>query len=206
MGKRRASSPTGDSESAPKQAVAPAESDRVTAADKDGMGEFEDQWDDDIESDGDEGVVVDGADDDDDDGDEEEDGEDGEGGMEDIDEERPPSPIPFLPTGVLAEGEFLQPDLSTYPLLHSFIPTWPSLSFDILRDDGGEERRGYPVSCALVAGTQAQDKTANEITIMRWEGLGRTRKEDGGELFPSCSYKRKYFKFTTLADQNCRLL
>ena len=64
------------------------------------------------------------------------------------------------------------------------MPTWPSLSFDILRDNDGEERRGYPVSCALVAGTQAQDRTANEITVMRWEGLGKTRKDDDGQSLP----------------------
>jgi ribosome assembly protein RRB1 len=104
------------------------------------------------------------------------DGEDAE--MEvDEQEQRPASPKPYLPGTKLEEGEFLAPDLSTYPLLHSFVPTWPSLSFDILRDNDGEERRGYPVSCALVAGTQAGDPTANEVTVMRWEGLGKTRRD-----------------------------
>lgn len=96
-------------------------------------------------------------------------------------EERELSPEPFL--GKLAEDEFLEPDLTTYPLLHSFIPTWPSLSFDILRDGSGSERRGFPVDCVLVAGTQAQDQSGNEITVMRWEGLGRTRKDDPGKLY-----------------------
>lgn len=166
------------------------------------MGEFEDEWEDDLVNDEDEGEVIDALDEEDDDaeaqGEEEE--EEGEQGTMDIDEpdaisdeERAPSPIPYLPGGALAEDEFLQPDLSTYPLLHSFIPTWPSLSFDILRDNGGEERRGYPVSCALVSGTQAQDRTGNEVTVMRWEGLGKTKKEDGGKptlppsLGPTCS-------------------
>lgn len=183
MGKR-ASSPTGAS--AQKSASAPSAAER-TKTDEEGMGEFEDQWEDELAADEDEGEVIDAAEEDDVVG---ELGEDGlEAGGMDIDEpdaieeeERAPSPIPFLPTGVLAEGEFLEPDLSTYPLLHSFVPTWPSLSFDILRDNGGEERRGYPVSCALVAGTQAQDRTANEVTVMRWEGLGKTRKDGGGEL------------------------
>ncbi|KAI5477339.1 hypothetical protein MNV49_006481 [Pseudohyphozyma bogoriensis] len=175
MGKKRASSPTREAAPPAKAAAAPATADRTTEEDAEGMGEFEDQWDDELESDGDEGEVIDAAEDSDEDGED----VDGQDGAMDIEEERPPSPQPFLPTGVLQEGEFLEPDLSTYPLLHSFVPTWPSLSFDVLRDDGGEERRGYPVSCALVAGTQAQDRTANEITIMRWEGLGRTRKDEG---------------------------
>ena len=102
----------------------------------------------------------------------------------DQEEARPPSPKPYLPGGKLEEGEFLAPDLSTYPLLHSFVPTWPSLSFDILRDNDGEERRGYPVSCALVAGTQAQDPTANEVTVMRWESLGKTRRDESASPLP----------------------
>lgn len=167
---------------ASKSAIAPAVGDRTTEEGADeGMGEFEDQWEDDLEEDGDEGEVVDAAEHEDTDMDDEEEGDEDE--PEALEEDtRSPSPIPFLPTGVLGPDEFLQPDLSTYPLLHSFVPTWPSLSFDILRDGSGEERRGYPVSCALVAGTQAQDHTGNEITIMRWEGLGRTRKEEGGSF------------------------
>lgn len=178
---KRPSSPTGTGNTA-KTANAPAEADRTTTTEEEGMGEFEDQWDDELEVDGDEGEVIDAASGSEDD----EEGAEGMDADADVpdaieDEPRAPSPIPYLPGTALAEGEFLQPDLSTYPLLHSFVPTWPSLSFDILRDHGGEERRGYPVSCALVAGTQAQDRTANEVTIMRWEGMGRTRKEEGGE-------------------------
>ncbi|ORY91522.1 WD40-repeat-containing domain protein [Leucosporidium creatinivorum] len=175
MGKR-ASSPTGNSAS--KQATAPAEGDR-TKLDDEGMGEFEDQWEDEFEADADAGEVIDAAEH------EDEDGEGGDGEMEVDDEpepleeeERAASPIPYLPGGALEEGETLQPDMTTYPLLHNFVPTWPSLSFDILRDNLGEERRGYPVSCSLVSGTQSMDRTANEITVMRWEGLGKTRKDE----------------------------
>lgn len=183
---KRGNPSEGDEVVPSKSANAPAVGDRTTEEGADeGMGEFEDQWEDEFEGDGDEGEVIDAAEEErmemDD---EEEEGEGDEDEPEALEEdERSPSPIPFLPTGVLGPDEFLQPDLSTYPLLHSFVPTWPSLSFDILRDGSGEERRGYPVSCALVAGTQAQDKTGNEITVMRWEGLGRTRKEEGGAFF-----------------------
>ncbi|GAA5834074.1 hypothetical protein JCM5353_002056 [Sporobolomyces roseus] len=175
MGKR-ASSP--ESQPVQKTSTAPAAADRAKI-DEEGMGEFEDQWEDEFEDDAEVGEVIDAGEHT---GDEDE--EDEEGAMdieEPEEEERPASPEPFLPTGKLEEGEFLAPDLSTYPLLHNFVPTWPSLSFDVLRDNDGEERRGYPVSCALVAGTQAQDPTANEITIMRWEGLGKTRKSQDEE-------------------------
>lgn len=170
MGKR-ASSP--ESQPVQKTSTAPAAADRAKI-DEEGMGEFEDQWEDEFEDDAEVGEVIDAGEHT---GDEDEEDEDGAMDIEEPEEEeRPASPEPFLPTGKLEEGEFLAPDLSTYPLLHNFVPTWPSLSFDVLRDNDGEERRGYPVSCALVAGTQAQDPTANEITIMRWEGLGKTRK------------------------------
>lgn len=192
MSNKRGASPE---ESVPnsKSNLAPSTSDRTTTLDDGGMGEFEDQWEDELEEDGDEGEVIDALEVEEqeerererlealDEGDEEEDNDEISGMDVEEENKRAPSPIPFLPTGVLAEGEFLEPDLSTYPLLHTFVPTWPSLSFDVLRDNDGEERRGYPVSCALVAGTQAQDRTANEITIMRWEGLGRTRKDDNGK-------------------------
>lgn len=183
---KRPSSPTG--QHAAKASAAPSAAARSKLdANDEGMGEFEDAWDDEVVADEDLGEVHDAEEDEDK---FEELGEAGEGDV-DMDEpepieddERAPSPEPFLPTNKLEEGEFLQPDLTTYPLLHSFIPTWPSLSFDILRDDGGEERRGYPVSCALVAGTQAQDQSNNEVTIMRWEGLGKTRKDDNGTFNP----------------------
>lgn len=174
MGKR-ASSPVGDRPAA-KSNTAPAAAERA-AVGEEGMGEFEDQWEDELEDDAELGEVHDAADDDD----AEEGGEDGGMDVDQQEEERPPSPKAYLPGGKLEEGEFLAPDLSTYPLLHSFVPTWPSLSFDVLRDNDGEERRGYPVSCALVAGTQAQDPTANEVTIMRWEGMGKTRKDYGAQ-------------------------
>ncbi|GAA6016153.1 hypothetical protein JCM10207_004462 [Rhodosporidiobolus poonsookiae] len=173
MGKR-ASSPTGGRPAA-KSNTAPSGADRATA-DQDGMGEFEDQWEDEFEDDAEAGEVIDAADLTDE---EPEDDDEAEGGMDVDGQEGKPSnePKTYLPGTKLEEGEVLAPDLSTYPLLHSFVPTWPSLSFDILRDNDGAERRGYPVSCALVAGTQAQDPTANEVTIMRWEGLGKTRRE-----------------------------
>lgn len=184
MGKR-ASSPTGG-RPATKTNTAPADASRA-AVDEEGMGEFEDQWDDELEDDAEAGEVIDAEDLTDEDPEEDGEGEDGEMDVDGEEQERPASPKPYLPGGKLEEGEFLAPDLSTYPLLHSFVPTWPSLSFDVLRDNDGTERRGYPVSCALVAGTQAQDPTANEVTIMRWEGLGKTRRDYGASFCPHTS-------------------
>ncbi|KAK4057942.1 Ribosome assembly protein rrb1 [Microbotryomycetes sp. JL221] len=189
MGKR-ASSPTSRPKS--KTSTAPNDQSRVKDVNDD-MGEFEDQWEDEVELDEDAGEVVDARDYEDNEDEQHQDvdmqldrpdtifeevQDDEEDQVHGTDEPQQPETVPYLPGGQLEEGETLQPDLSTYPLLHSFVPTWPSLSFDVLRDNGGEERQGYPVSCALVSGTQAMDKTANELTIMRWEGLGRTRKGD----------------------------
>jgi len=180
MGKR-ASSPVGD-RPATKSSTAPAAADRA-ALDDEGMGEFEDQWEDELADDADLGEVVDAAEQDDDDDDEDGAGMEVDGG--DQEEARPPSPKPYLPGGKLEEGEFLAPDLSTYPLLHSFVPTWPSLSFDILRDNDGEERRGYPVSCALVAGPDRQRGHGHEVGEL---GQDEARRE----CVPSPSLSRAH--------------
>lgn len=75
--------------------------------------------------------------------------------------------------------EVMEPDLSTYDMLHSINVTWPCLSFDILEDNIGDQRRSYPQSAYIVTGTQAQKKRDNEITVMKFSSLGKTLlKED----------------------------
>ncbi|QIW94733.1 hypothetical protein AMS68_000251 [Peltaster fructicola] len=85
----------------------------------------------------------------------------------------------FLPgRHKLEAGQTLAPDLSTYELLHTLEPKWPSLSFDIIRDDLGDERKSYPVSLLSVAGTQAASgrEKENELTVMKLSSLSRNEK------------------------------
>ncbi|EME85654.1 uncharacterized protein MYCFIDRAFT_186192 [Pseudocercospora fijiensis CIRAD86] len=55
----------------------------------------------------------------------------------------------------LEAGQTLAPDLSTYEMLHTLEPTWPCLSFDIVKDNLGDNRKSYPATVYAVAGTQA---------------------------------------------------
>lgn len=79
----------------------------------------------------------------------------------------------------LAAGETLSPDTSTYEMLHTLSTTWPCLSFDILKDSLGENRRTYPATLYSVAGTQAESKKAkdNQMMVMKLSGLSRIDRE-----------------------------
>ncbi|KAI9882154.1 MAG: hypothetical protein M1823_006100 [Watsoniomyces obsoletus] len=80
----------------------------------------------------------------------------------------------------LAAGESLAPDPSTYEMLHTLTTTWPCLSFDIVPDDLGHDRKTYPATVYAVAGTQAQAgrERENELLVMKLTGLARTSRAD----------------------------
>ena len=75
----------------------------------------------------------------------------------------------------LQNGESLSPDLSTYEMLHTLTAEWPCLSFDIIRDSLGDNRKTYPATVYAVAGTQAESKRANDnqLLVMKLSGLSR---------------------------------
>ena len=75
----------------------------------------------------------------------------------------------------LAAGESLSPDSSAYEMLHSLTTTWPCLSFDIVPDHLGNNRKSYPATLYAVAGTQAEGRKANqnELMVMKLSGLSR---------------------------------
>ena len=158
----------------------------------DEMGEFEDGWEDEFESDEE---VVDA---------EAGKGEDGvcipysvplscalnsAEGMEVDDEvmppieeseEQPPPPEAFIP-GVhhLGKDEILEPDDSVYITRHNMSVNWPCLSFDILRDNLGDQRQRYPATAYIVAGTQADVAKNNEVSVYKMSSLQRTQRENG---------------------------
>ena len=78
----------------------------------------------------------------------------------------------------LAAGESLAPDPSTYEMLHTLSTAWPCLSFDILPDDLGSDRKTYPATVYAVAGTQAESRRAreNELMVMKLSGLSRMER------------------------------
>jgi ribosome assembly protein RRB1 len=100
--------------------------------------------------------------------------------------EQPPAPEAFIPgTHVLGKDEILEPDDSVYVMRHSMNVTWPCLSFDVLRDNFGDERQRYPATAYLVAGTQADQAIKNELTVFKMSSLHRTQKDGGNDNYIS---------------------
>lgn len=82
----------------------------------------------------------------------------------------------FIPgRSTLQPGMSLTPDPSTYEMLHLMTTTWPCLSFDIVRDNLGDNRKQYPRTLYAVAGTQAESARAkeNELYVLRLSSLSK---------------------------------
>jgi ribosome assembly protein RRB1 len=85
----------------------------------------------------------------------------------------------FIPgRSALQPGQSLAPDTSTYEMLHTLSAPWPCLSFDIVRDNLGDDRRLYPHTVYAVAGTQAESARSreNELMILKLSNLSRMEK------------------------------
>lgn len=96
-------------------------------------------------------------------------------------DEKPVEPSVYIPgTHVLGKDEVLEADDSVYIMRHSMNVNWPCLSFDVLRDNLGDERQRYPTTAYLVAGTQADVAKNNEVVVHKLSALHRTQR-DGGE-------------------------
>ena len=86
----------------------------------------------------------------------------------------------FIPgRHVLGKDEILEPDDSVYEMRHSMQVKWPSLSFDVLRDNLGDQRQRYPATAYIVAGTQAPSAKDNELSVYRMSALHRTQNDGG---------------------------
>jgi hypothetical protein len=98
-------------------------------------------------------------------------------------DEQPNAPDVFLP-GVhqLGKDEVLEADESVYIMRHSMNVNWPCLSFDILRDNLGDERQRFPATAFIVAGTQADVAKNNEIAVYKMSSLHKTQKSGGKRL------------------------
>lgn len=103
-------------------------------------------------------------------------------------EEVPSAPEVFIP-GVhqLAKDEILEPDESVYLMRHSMNVNWPCLSFDVLRDNLGEERQRFPATAYIVAGTQADTAKNNELYVYKMSSLHKTQRSAGMQTSCHCS-------------------
>lgn len=95
-------------------------------------------------------------------------------------EEKPAAREVFIP-GVhqLGKDEILEPDESVYLMRHSMNVNWPCLSFDVLRDNLGDERQRFPATAYIVAGTQADTAKSNEISVYKMSSLHKTQRSGG---------------------------
>jgi hypothetical protein len=74
----------------------------------------------------------------------------------------------------LPEGEELEYDPSAYIMYHSLRTEWPCLSFDVLKDNLGENRMRFPMKMFLVTGSQADQVEKNKITLLQLSDLHKT--------------------------------
>ena len=74
--------------------------------------------------------------------------------------------------------EELEYDPTAYDCLHAWQLEWPCLSFDVMPDDLGDDRRHFPHALFAVAGTQASKAHQNNLTLMRVTQLRKTRRKE----------------------------
>ncbi|KAF3019135.1 ribosome biosynthesis protein rrb1 [Penicillium rubens] len=139
----------------------------ISDAPMDEAGEFEDEFEDEFESEDE--ILEAGVD-----GRPDAEREEEEKEAMDVDKET------FIPGRTkLAPGETLSPDPSTYDMLHTLSTPWPCLSFDIVRDSLGDNRRTYPATVYAVTGTQAEGSKSkdNELMVLKMSGLSKMERE-----------------------------
>lgn len=83
----------------------------------------------------------------------------------------------------IGEDEELEYDPSAYIMYHPLRTEWPCLSFDILRDDLGDNRQRFPLTMYIVSGSQADKADKNKITLMKLSDLHRShiQQDSDGE-------------------------
>ncbi|XP_026685917.1 glutamate-rich WD repeat-containing protein 1 [Diaphorina citri] len=88
----------------------------------------------------------------------------------------------YLPGTPLDKGESLVYDPSAYVMLHEAQTGAPCLSFDIIKDELGDERTAYPQTLYAVAGTQSKKFNFNRLIVMKMSNLTSTEEDNEREL------------------------
>ena len=102
-------------------------------------------------------------------------------------EDEPLKPSVFVPgRDEIDAEETLQYDPTAYDCMSSMSLEWPSLSFDIIPDNLGDDRRAFPHQLFMVAGTQASSVKLNYLAVMKVSNLtqgghGANAKKDGSD-------------------------
>ena len=142
------------------------------------IGEFEDPYGDDFESD-EEIIELDDNNEEEEEGDEEAAQKKIEQLEQQEQEEEIQSSI-YLPhkSKPLGPDEVLEADPSVYEMLHNVNLPWPCLTVDILPDSLGNERRSYPATVYLATATQAAKAKDNELIAIKASSLAKTLVKD----------------------------
>lgn len=151
------------------------------------MGEFEDQYSDEFESDGE---IIEVDDEEDKDEEQDDDQEFVERKQQkaqelvekDKNEEENKQEI-YLPhmSRPLGPDEVLEADPTVYEMLHNVNMPWPCLTLDIIPDGLGTERRNYPQSILMATATQASKKKENELMVLKLSQLNKTLVKDDAD-------------------------
>ncbi|KAI5962258.1 rrb1 [Candida pseudojiufengensis] len=160
---------------------------QINGEDSMDVGEFEDPYGDDFESD-EEIIELDNQNDDGIDEDDEMDEEAANKKIHEIElkeqqEQQEIESSIYLPhkSKPLGPDEVLEADPSVYEMLHNVNLPWPCLTVDIIPDNLGSERRSYPASVYLATATQASRAKDNELIAMKASSLVKTLVKDDGE-------------------------
>lgn len=176
MSKRAANHEDGPLKAGHRPDAMDIDTDNKQPGNNEAMGDFEDEFEDEFESE-DEILEagVDGR------PDAEREADEKDAGEMDVDGGAPAGPAPFIVGRTKLEpGQTLAPDPTTYHMLHNLSTPWPCLSFDIVRDTLGDNRKVYPATMYTVSGTQAEGRRADEnaILVMKFAGLSKMDRDN----------------------------
>lgn len=93
----------------------------------------------------------------------------------------------WQPGDPIEEGEELEYDRSSYQCFHQLGFEWPCLSFDLMSDNLGDNRKSFPLTQYMVAGTQAPMARGQVLAIARLARMGqgghgdKAKKEEASE-------------------------
>ncbi|GMM38201.1 ribosome biosynthesis protein [Saccharomycopsis crataegensis] len=142
------------------------------------MGEFEDPYGDEFESDGE--IIEINSD--------TEEGGDGSKAAGDIEKDDQmegtlEESTLYLPhrSRPLGADEVLEADPSVYEMLHNVNLPWSCLTVDVMPDALGDERRGFPAAMSVLTATQAPKAKDNELIMMKLTQLAKTLVNDDEE-------------------------
>lgn len=79
------------------------------------------------------------------------------------------------------DNEEIEITPEAYKLYYNLTTEWPCLSFDIINDNLGYNRKKFPHSLTAVIGTQADYDRNNKITVLKLNDLGKMKNDNEEE-------------------------